>query len=397
MLQNIPFNPPPPVTLHVLSVMHRFAVLEIEDTDQEIEDETEPQHESAVVWPQKRTSRPSRRYLHSQKQYFIKKPPFLRVPRELRWMIFDELVASISEIEISPSTIDSFHALRLTTKGLREEVKAWAKKRPDIVNDFPYGYYIPSQATFVLKIDHRWKKLVRNKTVSGSHVTFEKSKMQDVDKKTRSIDYVTREQAWYSFCGTRAPQKVAKVGLKFEISLSDAFEPTCFFGSIPHKELFCALSAATWNVGGPWGSVRLYIRGTCFQIIDMEPYIDEFKDFMQATQKAEFDKDTWEGFCYSNWPDEDYDTLNYPVSMIYWEDEKRRVCKRNKAGEDIYEFGGLVMAFDANSPEDMRRGPVESRSVINPSANSLQVEQPESMHLSSRTGSIGILNFFASL
>ncbi|KAB8295156.1 hypothetical protein EYC80_007085 [Monilinia laxa] len=360
----------------ILSSIHRFSALEIEESDQEIEDEPLIEHESPIKWRHKRPPKPYHRYLPSQKEYFIKKPPFLRIPRELRWMIFDALVASISEIEISPSTVDSFHALRLTTKGLREEVKGWAKTRPDIVNDFPYGYYIPSQTTFVLKIDHRWKKLVKQKMVSGSHVTFNESKKRNKTLrgiKTKGIDYITREQAWRSFCRTRQPQKVANVGLKFEISLSNEFESTRFFGSIPQEELFITLSEANWYVGCPWASMRLYIRGSLDQIISMESRVTEFRECIQAIQKAEFDKETWELFCHSYFPEKDYDSMVYPTNMMYWEDERRTIYKTSKSGAITYEFGGLVMEFEAKSAEDMRRGPVQSQSSIQPAADNLHV------------------------
>ncbi|KAA8569501.1 hypothetical protein MFRU_004g02670 [Monilinia fructicola] len=358
-----------------ITFFNRFSALEIEETDREIEDEPVEENEPPIILRHKRPSKAYPRYLPSQKEHFIKKPPFLRIPRELRWMIFDELVASISEIEISPSNIDSFHALRLTTKGLREEVKGWAKKRPDIVNDFPYGYYIPSQTTFVLKIDHRWKKLVKQKIVSGSHVTFDEPKVNRTSTrmKTKGIDYITRKQAWSSFCRTREPQKVANVGLKFEIILSEEFESENFFGSIPQPELFNALSEANWYVGCPWASVRLYIRGSLDQIISIESHVAELRNCIYAIQKAEFDKETWDGFCHSYFKDEDYDSLEYPMNMTYWENERRKIYKSNKRDAITYEFGGLVMAFEAKSAEDMRRGPVQSQSSLRPARDNLQV------------------------
>ncbi|KAI9641876.1 hypothetical protein NHQ30_009743 [Ciborinia camelliae] len=339
---------------------NRFSVLEIEDVDQEIEDELVPQHESPVAMPHKRTSKSYNRHRNSHKKFVIKKPPFLRIPLELRWMVLDQLVALNTEIEISPSTIDSFHALRLTTKGLREEVKEWAKKRPDIVNDFPYGYYIPSETTFILKIDHRWKKRFANKTVSGSHVTFKRSKTQPrMTVGTRAITHITREKAWHGFCSTLKPENVARMHLKFEISLSDEFSPR-HLTRMSQEELCVALSAATYYHGGPWASMRLFVHGTLDQlsIINDPSMFLQVRDLLHVTQKTHFDEETWEQFRDSNWPDDDYDALEYPIEVSYWEDEHYKISKWDKTNAEIYEYGGKVMEFKIKSAEDMRRGPV---------------------------------------
>ncbi|ESZ92940.1 hypothetical protein SBOR_6659 [Sclerotinia borealis F-4128] len=344
-----------------LTFFNRFSVLEVEDIGQDIEDEPIPQFDSRFILPHKRTSKRYHRYRHSHKEFINKKiSPFLRIPRELRWMVLDELVALNSEIEISPSTINAFHALRLTTKGLREEVKGWAKKRPDIVNDFPYGYYIPLQTTFILKIDDRWNKRVKHKTLSGSHVALKRSKTRNGSStKTTGIDYMTREQSWYNFSRVREPQKLAKAHLKFEILLSKHFASD-MLGCIPQRELFTALSLASRYSGRSWASMRLFIHGSLDQISYLFelPMALQLRELMDATQKVDFDKESWEGFCDHNWPGGDYQSLEYPVHMTCLEDSICEINRRDETGADVYEFGGQVMAFTAKSAEEMRRGPV---------------------------------------
>lgn len=376
--------------LQTLSFLPRFSVLEVENIDSELENELVSQYESPVTLPYNRTAKPCHTYRHDQKEFVTETPPFLRTPRELRWMVFDELVASNSEIEISPSTIDSFHALRLTTKGLREEVKGWAKKRPDVANDFPFGYYIPSKTTFVLKIDHRWTKRVKHKTVSGSHVTIKPSKNLNGDSSTEEgsyptfsiislfgldidiqiyigpvetmgLDYLTRKQAWYGFCSTRKERSVARTNLKIEIFLSDKFAPK-FLSHVDPQELFEALMAAKYYSGGKsWASMRLFVQGTNSQLLNLdgESMFLQIRDLLRVTQKTNFDQETWEQFRDNTWPDRNnYDALEYPIEAMYWEDERYKTFKKDKAGADIYEFGGLVMQCKIKSAEEMRGLPI---------------------------------------
>jgi hypothetical protein len=278
-------------------------------------------------------------------------------------MVFDQLVALNSNIEISPSTVNPFHALILTTKSLREEVEEWAKKRPDIVNDFPYGYYVPSQTTFIVRIDHRWKKRVKHRTVSGSHVTYKRSKTHNGPLKTKSIDYTTRKDAWYSFCRTRRPHRVAETHMKIEISLSKEFMPR-LLGPISQKELWEALMIAQYYPRGPWASMSLFLRGTMDQMSGLYdgPLVAQMRDLMYATQKINFDKATWQSFRDFKWPDGNFDALEYPLDATYWVDDQYKTNKRDETGAQIYVFGGQVMEFAAESAEDMRRGPVSPSS-----------------------------------
>ncbi|KAF7861573.1 hypothetical protein EAF04_008135 [Stromatinia cepivora] len=345
----------------ILNFIFRFSILEVEHIDEETDNEPLPQQKSHFTLPHKQTSKHFHRCCYSHKDNFARIPPFLRMPRELRWMVFDELVALTTEIDISPSTIDSFHALRLTSKGLRDDVKGWAKKRPDIVNAFPYGYFIPSQTVFVLKIDHRWNRAVQHKTVSGSHVTFKNrySKLNGRRVETTGIKYMTREQAWYSFCRSQETKNIAKMHLKFEIRLPDVFAPKNL-SQISRKELFDVLAVAGYHSGGPWASMRLYFHGTLNQLdsLDDTAMVPQLGDLVHLTQKSKFDDETWKDFRESRWSNDEYDALEYPLEVTYWEDNKCKMYKWGKHGEDIYEFGGKVMEFFIESADNMRRGPV---------------------------------------
>ncbi|KAJ8067337.1 hypothetical protein OCU04_004690 [Sclerotinia nivalis] len=340
---------------------NRFSILEVEHIGEETDDESIPQQELQVTLPLRQTSKHFHRCCSSYKDNLVRIPPFLGIPRELRWMVFDELVTLTTEIDISPSTIDSFHALRLTSKGLRDDVKEWAKKRPDIVNAFPYGYFIPSQTAFVLKIDHRWNRVVQHKTVSGSHVTFKNryGKPNGRPGETTGIKYMTREQAWYSFCRSQTAKNIARMHLKFEIRLPDVFAPKNL-SQISRKELFEVLAAARYHSGGPWASMRLYLHGTLNQLasLDDTAMVPQLGELVHLTQQSKFDDETWKDFRESRWSNNEYDALEYPLEVTYWEDEKCKLHKRNKDGEDLYEFGGKVMEFIVGSADDMRRGPV---------------------------------------
>ncbi|CAD6444615.1 2b90cef9-552d-4eab-88bc-f7505a906556 [Sclerotinia trifoliorum] len=344
----------------------------VEHIDEETDDESIPQQKFEFTSPHKQTTKHPHPLSSDYKDHSARIPPLLRIPRELRWTIFDELIAQTTEIEIGPSTIDSFHALRLTTKSLREEVKAWAKKRPDLINAFPYGYFKPSQTAFVLKIDHRWNKVFKHKTVSGSHVTFRnrcaKSGTRSGD--TTGIKYMTREQAWYSFCRSQMPKNIVKMNLKIEIRVHDGFAPENL-SSISRNELFDVLAAARYHSGAPWASMRLYLHGTLDQIdtLDDIAMVPQLWDLVHLTQQSQFDEQTWKDFRDSRWSDNDYDALEYPFKVIYWEDEKCMLYKRKKDGELVYEFGGRVMEFIVNSAEDMRRGPVSSSLTLAPQSS----------------------------
>ncbi|KAM0190778.1 hypothetical protein ACHAPC_002496 [Botrytis cinerea] len=348
-----------------------FSVLAINHIYDEDEDEDENENELAiqsepqVLWSPKRTPRNTHHYCYRQKHSVAKLPPFLRIPRELRWTIFDELVASITEIEISPSTIDTFHALRLTTKGLREEVIGWQRKRPDIINAFPYGCFIAYQTTFILKIDHLWKKVIKHKTVSGSHVTFKsghkhKKQIRSLPE-TKGIKHMTREQAWYSFCRTVQPRHMAKMHLKFEISLPEELEPTSHghgLSQVSREELFNILAASRYQEES-WASQRLYVRGTMAQLASMyeTDTLAHIGDAVHMIQKTTFDAEKWGLFRDSQWDVDKYDTLSYPFGATYWEDEKYRIYEKRRDGTDVYEYGGRVMEAVIASAEEIRRGP----------------------------------------
>ncbi|APA11651.1 predicted protein [Sclerotinia sclerotiorum 1980 UF-70] len=352
---------------------NRFSILEVEHTNQETDSESTPQQKSQVTLSYKQPSKHPRahRLPSDRKNNIVKLPPFLRIPLELRWTIFDELIASTTEIEISPSTIDSFHALRLSTKGLRKEVKAWAKKRPDLINAFPYGYFNPSQTVFVLKIDHRWKRVVKHKTVSGSHVTFKNryAKSRIPSRHTTGIKYMTREQAWYSFCRSQTPRNIARMNLKFEICIRDEFAAENL-SSLSRNELFDVLAAAKYHSGGRWGSMRLYLHGTLDQLDTLHDVamVPQLGDLVHLTQECQFDEETWRDFRDFRWKVSEYDALEYPFRAVYWEDEKGKLHGKRKYGEQLYEFGGRVMEFIIESAEDMRRGPV-SVSLAFPAAS----------------------------
>ncbi|TGO51941.1 hypothetical protein BCON_0151g00150 [Botryotinia convoluta] len=359
---------------------NRFSILPVKHIH-DVEDEHDSiiQPVSQVLSSPKRTPRNTYSCYSTHKPSLAKLPPFLRIPRELRWMIFDALIASITEIEISPSFIDGFHALRLTTKGLREEVIGWQRKRPDVINAFPYGCFIPHQTTFILKIDHRWKKVVKHKTVSGSHVTFKsgpkhKKPNEGLLPETKAIKYMTREQAWYSFCRTVTPRHMSKMHLKFEISLPEEFEPTSKgngLSQIPREELFEALAASRYQEGS-WASQRLYLQGTIDQLASMykTDTLAQIGDMVHIVQKTGFDAETWTLFRDYRWEVDDYDSLSYPFDATYWEDEKYKIYKKGRDGKDVYEYGGRVMEAVIESAEDMRRGPpLVAQSSIPPPVN----------------------------
>ncbi|THV50441.1 hypothetical protein BGAL_0150g00050 [Botrytis galanthina] len=348
---------------------NRFSILPVKHIH---EDEDEDEHESIteptspVLSPSKRTPRDTHCRHSRSKPFLAKLPPFLRIPRELRWMIFDALVASITEIEISPSFIDAFHALRFSTKGLREEVIGWQRKRPDVVNVFPYGCFIPHHTTFILKIDHRWKKVVKHKTVSGSHVTFKsgpkcKKGNTALLPETKAIKYMTREQAWYSFCRAVTTLHMSKIHLKFEISLPEELEPISQdsgLSPIPREELFHALAASRYEEGS-WASQHLYLRGTLDQLASIyrTDTLAQIGDMVQIVQKAEFDAETWTMFRDHRWEAREYDTLSYPFDATYWEDEKYAIGEEGREGKVVYVYGGRVMEAAIECAEDMRRGP----------------------------------------
>ncbi|KAF5876945.1 uncharacterized protein Bfra_001303 [Botrytis fragariae] len=346
---------------------NRFSILPVKHmSDEEDGTESITQPASQVLSSPKRTPRSTRSYHSRHKPSLSKLPPFLRIPRELRWMIFDALVASITKIEIDPSFIDPFHALRLSTKGLREEVIGWQRKRPDVINAFPYGCFIPHRTTFVLRIDHLWKKVVKHKTVSGSHVTFKSGpKYRKLDAallpETKAIKYMTREQAWYSFCRTVTPLHRSKMHLKFEISLPEELEPKSQgsgLSPMPREELFRALAASRYQEGA-WASQRLYLQGTIDQLASMyrTDTLAQIGDMVQIAQKIAFDNETWTSFRDHRWEVDEYNTLSYPFDATYWEDEKYKICKEGRDGKDVYEYGGRVMEAVIASAEDMRRGP----------------------------------------
>ncbi|TGO77178.1 hypothetical protein BELL_0119g00050 [Botrytis elliptica] len=348
---------------------NRFSILAVKHTH-DIEDESDSTNEPAspILLPLKHKNESRNTYSHhsTHKPFHTKLPPFLRIPRELRWTIFDALIASLTEIEISPSFIDTFHALRLSTKGLREEVIGWQRKRPDVMNIFPYGCFLPQHTTFILKIDHRWKKFVKHKTVSGSHVTFKsgpKSKKlnEGLLPKTKAIKYMTREQAWYSFCRAVTAPHMAKIHLKFEISLPEEFGPISQgngLSPIPREELFQALAASRYQEGS-WASQHLYLRGTMDQLASMykTDTLAQIGDMVQVVQKAQFDAETWTLFRDDRWGVEDYETLSYPFDATYWEDEKYKVCEKGREGKNVYEYGGRVMEAVIECAQDIRRGP----------------------------------------
>ncbi|KAF7898157.1 hypothetical protein EAF00_004603 [Botryotinia globosa] len=348
---------------------NRFSTLPVkhihENEDEEEQDST-IESTSPVLSLSKRTSRSTPSYHSRCKPSLAKLPPFLRIPCELRWMIFDALVASITEIEISPSFIDTFHALRLSTKGLRDEVIGWQRKRPDVMNIFPYGCFIPHHTTFILKIDHRWKKVVKHKTVSGSHVTFKsgpKCRKQDAAllPETKAIKYMTREQAWYSFCRAVTTSHMSKIHLKFEICLPEELEPSSQdsgLGPIPREELFNALAGSRYQEGA-WASQHLYLRGTLDQLASMyrTDTLAQIGDMVQIVQKTAFDAETWTMFRDNRWEAHEYDTLSYPFDVTYWEDEKSPIDEEGREGKVVYEYGGRVMEAVIECAEDMRRGP----------------------------------------
>ncbi|TGO17652.1 hypothetical protein BPAE_0415g00030 [Botrytis paeoniae] len=346
---------------------NRFSILPVKNMSDE-EDETESiiQPASQVLLPSKRTARSAHSYHSRHKPSLAKLPPFLRIPRELRWIVFDALVASITEIEIDPSFIDTFHALRLSTKGLREEVIGWQRKRPDVINAFPYGCFIPHRTTFILKIDRLWKKVVKHKTVSGSHVTFKsgpkhKKPNEGHLPETKAIKYMTREQAWYSFCRTVTPLHMSKMHLKFGISLPEELEPKSQgngLSSIPREELFGALAASRYQEGA-WASQRLYLQGTIDQLASMykTDTLAQLGDLVHIAQRTEFDNETWKLFRDHRWEVDDYHGLSYPFDATYWEDEKYKIYKEGRDEKDVYEYGGRVMEAVIGSAEDMRRGP----------------------------------------
>ncbi|TEY81962.1 hypothetical protein BOTCAL_0030g00230 [Botryotinia calthae] len=343
-----------------------FSILAVNHIyDEEDENELAIQSGSQFLWSPKRTPRNAHYYRYRQKHSVAKLPPFLRIPCELRWMIFDELVASITEIEISPLTIDTFHALRLTTKGLRDEVIGWQQKRPDVINAFPYGCFIPYQTTFILKVNHLWKKVVKHKTVSGSHVTFKSGHKHKKQTKnlleTKGIKHMTREQAWYSFCRTVTLRNLAKMHLKFEISLPEELEPTSQgngISQVSREELFKILAASRYQEES-WASQRLYVRGTVAQLASMydTDTLAHIGDIVHMTQKTEFDSETWKLFRDSQWDVDEYDTLSYPFDATYWEDEKYKIYEKGRDGTDVYEYGGRVMEAVIESAEDIRSGP----------------------------------------
>ncbi|KAF7954168.1 hypothetical protein EAE96_005299 [Botrytis aclada] len=320
---------------------NRFSILPIkhiyEDEDADEEAST-TQPKTPVFSLPKRAPRTTQSPHSPPKHSLAKLPPFLRIPRELRWMIFDALVAAICEIEISPSFIDTFHALRLSTKGLREEVIGWHTKRRDVINAFPFGCFLPQQTTFVLKIDHRWKKCVKHKTVSGSHVTFKSGAKQRKQNdglllETKAIKYMTREQSWYSFCRAVSTHHMSLMHLKFEIFLPEEFAPTSHdngLSQIPRAELFEALAASRYQEGA-WASQHVYVLGTLDQLASMyqTDTLAQIGDLVHVVQKSAFDAETWTLFREHQWEVDDYDSLTYPFDATYWEDAK---CKREGKG-----------------------------------------------------------------
>ncbi|KAF7908728.1 uncharacterized protein EAF01_004483 [Botrytis porri] len=347
---------------------NRFSILPIKHLpDAEDENDSLLPPTSQISSP-KRTPAPRNPHSHpsARQPSLAKLPPFLRIPRELRWMIFDALVASITKIDIKPSFIDTFHALRLSTKGLREEVIGWLRKRPDVINAFPYGCFIPQRTTFILKIDDHWKKIVKHKTVSGSHVTFKsgpKNKKTNDNSQfpeTKAIKYMSREQAWYSFCRALTPLHMTKMHLKFEISLPEELAPTSHgsgLSALPREELFQALAASRYQEGA-WASQRVYLQGTLDQLASLykTDTLAQIGDMVHLVQKTEFDKETWRLFRDQQWEVDDYESLSYPFDATYWEDQKWRVWGKGK-GKEVYEYGGRVMEAVIASAEELRRGP----------------------------------------
>lgn len=216
-----------------------------------------------------------------------------------------------------------------------------------------------------------------------------------------SIEYATREQVWIGFCRTQTKRRVKDMHLKFEIALSEDSQSKSL-SMMSDNDLLAALQWAHYFPRGPWARIVLFMNGTLDQLAGMhkEGMFSQVGMVVQVMQKTWFGLETWVEFRNSVWGKEgdvegsdqgdgnsggededggvdsgentghgeeveeaeagtiDYENQPYPMTVSYWEDQRRNTGRRNSKGVEIWEVGGQVMEFEIKSVEEMRRGPL---------------------------------------